>query len=307
LTASEPSRDGTAPRVSVVIPAFDSEETIGRALDSVAAQTDRDLEIIVVDDASRDRTAEVVTQWNGRATLIRHPHNRGAAAAKNTGIAAARGRWIAFLDSDDTWKQDKLARQIELMETARRAVRACATGYHLHRHGRELTFNPNFTRGQFPREIFFGCTISPGSTLLVDRQVFDEIGMFDETFRRLEDWDWLLRFTKAYEMGFVPQPLADVYVAARPRPQDIERTISALDRICQKHWPNHLLTRMRLWSSILVEKAAVFYRVGKPLHAAAYVIAALSIYPLRNLAFFRMLWRSAKRVCDRKFRALSLP
>ena len=294
--SSQQSKMHSPPEVSVVLPVFNGEDVIGRALRSIQAQTFTDFEIIVVDDGSTDRTADSVADLaNDRLTLIKHACNRGAAAARNTGITAARGRRIAFLDSDDTWNQEKLARQIELLERSPRTVKACATGYRLHKNGRELVFSLKLAPEQFRREILFGCMISPGSTLVVDRDVFDNIGMFDELFRRLEDWDWLLRFTRAYEMVFVPLPLADIYLARHRRPQEIERVNDALDRMRHKHLPDLSgLARMRLRGSLLVEKAAMFYRAGKPLRAATYVVATVSVYPFRNLAFFRTLWRSVK-------------
>ncbi|HET7848491.1 MAG TPA: glycosyltransferase [Pseudolabrys sp.] len=283
-----------SPQVSVVIPVFNGENVIGRALASVRAQTFSDVEIIVVDDASTDRTVERVGEAAGGAVnLLRHARNRGAAAARNSGIAAARGRWIAFLDCDDAWAPDKLARQIERL--AKSGAAACASGYRLHKNGRELSFTMTLTPRQFRREILFGCTISPGSTLMVERRVFKDIGAFDESFWRLEDWDWLLRFAERHDMTFVPAPLADIHAAAQPRREDFAKVADALDRIGRKHGPRLApLARTRLRSSILIEKAAIFHRAGKPLAAAGYVAAALAVYPFRNVAFFRMLWRSVR-------------
>jgi glycosyltransferase involved in cell wall biosynthesis len=222
------------PEVSVIVPVFDMEETIDRALDSVLSQTFSDLEIIVVDDGSTDQTANLVSRRIGdRLVLIKHATNRGAAAARNTGITASRGRRIAFLDGDDAWNEKKLACQIKLIRglDGTSNIAACASGYHLHKGGRNFTFNLNWTPKRFSREIFFGCTISPCSTLLVDRQVFDDIGMFDESLRRLEDWDWLLRFTRKYKMVFVPTPLVDVYVGAGPKKENGKSIDEALNCI----------------------------------------------------------------------------
>jgi glycosyltransferase involved in cell wall biosynthesis len=270
-------------------------------VDSAVAQTFADLEIIIIDDGSTDHTVNLVTQWvSDRLRVIRHPQNRGAAAARNTGITAAQGRWIAFLDSDDAWKPDKLARQIALLEQVGRTATACSTGYYLHKDGRDLTININLSPEQFRREILFGCTISPGTTLLVDRRVFDEIGMFDEGFRRLEDWDWLLRLAERHDMVFVPAPLADVYLITRRADQvekESDSVLDAIGRIRQKHLP-HLdtLGRLQLRSSLLVEKAATLYRKGKPFPASIYALAALFTYPARNAAFFRTLWRSVREL-----------
>ena len=285
------------PKVSVIVPVFNSEATIQRAMNSVAAQTFKDLEIIVVDDGSTDRSADTVTRCGGeRVTLIRYPQNRGAAAARNSGIAAARGRWIAFLDSDDAWKPDKLARQLSVLEREDSPIAACASGYYLHKDGRELTISLKIRPQSFRREILFGCTISPGTTLMVDRHVFEKIGGFDEAFRRLEDWDWLLRYSEQYEMAFVSEPLADIFLTTVKLSQanGTDPVLDAIHRIRTKHLPrlDSWTRRLQLQSSLLVEHGATLYRRRRLVGAALYVIAALCIYPLRNLAFFRTIWRS---------------
>ena len=117
----------TAPSVTVLIPAFNAAATIRRALDSVLAQTYGDYEIIVIDDASSDATAEIVaTQYTDQVRLLRLPRNLGESGAMNTGIAVAKGRWIAFLDADDEWLPEKLVRQIAVMESNPNAVLACS-------------------------------------------------------------------------------------------------------------------------------------------------------------------------------------
>ena len=292
------------PEVSVIIPVFNSERTIRRAVESVIAQTISDFEIIVIDDGSTDHVVDLIAQWGiDGLRVIRHPQNCGAAAARNTGIAAARGRWIAFLNSDDTWKPEKLARQTTILkQAANLRITACATGYNLYKYGRKLTINLKLSPDNFRREILFGCSISPGTTLMVDRRMFndDEIGKFDERLRRLEDWDWLLRFAMRYEMEFLPEPLADVYVTdmqASQMKMQFNLVIDALDRISRKHLP-HLkgMERLQLRSSLLVEKAAMLYRVSKPLSAVVFVLASGFIYPFRNAAFCRTLWRSVRRL-----------
>lgn len=110
------------PRVSVVIPAFKARETIARALESVAAQTFRDFEVIVIDDASPDGSGELARKWaEGRNLdfhLITQKKNGGAAKARNVGIEAARGEFVAFLDSDDEWLPPKLETQLKLFDDA---------------------------------------------------------------------------------------------------------------------------------------------------------------------------------------------
>jgi glycosyltransferase involved in cell wall biosynthesis len=286
------------PQVSVVIPVFNGEQTIKRALDSVFAQTFSNIEVIVVDDASSDRTIELAARYSSdRLNIIRSSENRGAGAARNKGIAAARGRWVAFLDSDDAWKPDKLARQIAILDRSSKPVAACATGYDLEKNGRRFAIELNLTPQRFRRDILFGCTISPGSTLMVERYVFDEIGGFDENFRRLEDWDWLLRFSRRYDMEFVPETLAQIYFTntERLRPAGMDDPVlEGIRRMGEKHGARllSLNKRLQLKGSLLIERAAVLHRNNRPVAAALYVIAALGVYPRRNAAFFRTLWRS---------------
>lgn len=287
------------PQVSVVIPVYNGEQTIKRALDSVFAQTFPGLEVIVVDDASTDGTVDVVAQYkDDRLTLIRSPENQGAGAARNKGIAEARGRWVAFLDADDAWKPSKLEKQIAFLERSTAPVAACATGYLLEKDGRNQAITLNLTPAQFRDDILFGCTISPGSTLVVERAIFDQIGGFDEKFRRLEDWDWLLRFSERFDMEFVPEPLAEIYLTPKtPLPGliDSDPVRAGIRRIGEKHATRlaSFRKRMQLKSSLLIERAADLHRNGRSALAACLVLASFFVYPFRNAAFFRTLWRSA--------------
>ena len=109
MTAAD-AHPAFAPLVSVIIPAYNRAHLVGRAIASVFAQSYRNFEIIVVDDASTDDLAATLAEAGGlQLRCITHPRNRGAAAARNTGIAAASGEFVAFLDSDDVWFPDKLA------------------------------------------------------------------------------------------------------------------------------------------------------------------------------------------------------
>lgn len=105
------------PLVTALIPAFNAEKTIRRALDSVVAQAYQELDIIVVDDASKDATADIVQNYErAKIHLLRNGRNLGECGAMNEGLAAARGSYIAFLDADDEWLPTKLAKQVEALE-----------------------------------------------------------------------------------------------------------------------------------------------------------------------------------------------
>src|SRR5262245_40987394 len=131
--------------ISVIIPLYNRRAEIGRALRSALRQSRAPDEIVVVDDASGDGSAEAVAALGeGRIRLLRHERNQGAAAARNTGIAAAVGDWIALLDSDDEWESEKLARQLDALRTAPDAPLANVTGYVIrdYRTGEERAFAP---------------------------------------------------------------------------------------------------------------------------------------------------------------------
>src|SRR4030043_1337098 len=104
-----------APTVSVIIPTYNRAHLVGRSIRSVLNQTYQDLEVIVVDDGSKDNTAEIVRGiTDPRIVFLKHEKNRGVSAARNTGLKAARGKYIAFQDSDDEWLPQKLEKQLEL-------------------------------------------------------------------------------------------------------------------------------------------------------------------------------------------------
>lgn len=293
------------PKISVIIPTFLRLKATQRALQSVADQSYTDFEVIVVDDGSPNPQIDCLSGCGiERLKFLRHTENRGPAAARNTGIDAAKGEYIAFLDSDDAWKPTKLALQIEKLAHGPKNVSACATGYCLHKDDRIITVSLDIAPERFRREILFGCTISPGSTLIVKRSVFDAVGRFDESLRRLEDWDWLLRFSRHYDIAFVPEPLAEIHLETSRSAyilQKADPVLAALAEIKRKHLPllKVFADRMRLRSALLVESAAHMHRIGRPLNAVGYVIIAYAVYPFRNAEFFRTLWRSAASLVRR--------
>ena len=134
---------------------------------------------------------------------------------------------------------------------------------------------------------------------MVDRSVFDVVGLFDETMRRLEDWDWFLSFAEYYDLVFLPAPLATIYVS-NPEVQSIsdddDPVIQSIRQIESKHAlaiGRHSHTSLRQFrSTLMLEVAAHMYRRRKAFRAIGYTIASLCIYPFRNRSFYRTLWRS---------------
>lgn len=198
-------------RVSVVIPAFNSAGTIVRAVESVLRQDEPNLEIIVVDDGSTDRTAELLAARYPEQVIVFRQENRGAAAARNRGIAAARGEFVAFLDADDEWEPGKLRLQTERLEANLGAALCFADMSHWE-HGRKV--NRSYLRerglgaceGRIFDRLLQECFIFT-PTVVVRRTVFDTVGHFDESLRICEDYDLWLRIAERFELIFVDVPL----------------------------------------------------------------------------------------------------
>ncbi len=273
------------PDVTVVIPVFNRAHIVGRAIASVLAQDVPSdggvISVIVVDDGSSDDLDDVLRHFGKSVTCIRHECNKGAAAARNTGVAAATGRYVAFLDSDDIWLPGKFAAQIEFMEA--HGYWASCTAYLLKRPNVPEFASPRHRTGALGlSDLVWGCFFSPGSTLIFRREIFVEIGMLDEGLQRLEDWDWLLRYTKMYMLGFLAQPLARIFVEPQ---SNAAKVFAALDCIEEKHAA--LLPareRRHFEAALCVERAAALYRCGDRVAALAALTKSLWRVPFGNTA-----------------------
>jgi len=120
------------PLVSVIIPAYNRAKTLQRAIESVLAQSYQNFEIIIVDDASTDLTAETIKDFlTPKTRYFKHKNNKGPGAARNTGIKKSKGKFIAFLDSDDQWLPEKLEKQIEIFKKAPKKIALVGTNHYV--------------------------------------------------------------------------------------------------------------------------------------------------------------------------------
>lgn len=200
------STPNTTPLVSVIIPTYNRGWTISRAVDSVLFQTFRDFELIVVDDGSEDDTAAILAGYDADIRVIRQP-NAGVSAARNAGVRAAGGEFIAFLDSDDYWLPEKLHIQIAYFNTHPETA-ICQTEEIWIRNGKRV--NPKKVHKKPSGRIFRAslalCLVSP-SAVMLRRELFDEIGGFDETLPACEDYDLWLRISARYPVCLIDTPL----------------------------------------------------------------------------------------------------
>jgi len=219
------------PILSVIIPVFNRESTINRAIQSVLAQTFGDYEIIVVDDGSADQTLQIVQGIkDSRIKVIEHERNMGPAAARNSGMMNAGGQYIAWLDSDDEWLPEKIEKQISLLSQIPSLAAVC-TAFTVVQGKTTYDYIP-LDKKPWKEGLLFGCDLGPGTTLLVRRDAALATGPLDTRLTCYEDWDWLLRLTEKYEMALLPRVLAKVYKNNGRRPAIVE---SSVEEFIRKH------------------------------------------------------------------------
>lgn len=220
------------PLVSVIIPAYNATAFLGETLDSVLAQTYPNLEIIVVNDGSIDATPQVLGTYGNRICVL-HQANAGQAAARNHGVREARGELLAFLDSDDLWDPDKIARQVELLSRFPTALAVYCDHRTIDAQGRPLASSAALAypraSGNMLRALLLGCCIITPGLVLLRRHAFNASGGFDEAplMRGHEDYALWLRL--ATQGSFIYSP--DTLVSYRRHNQQATR---------QKHYEMHM-------------------------------------------------------------------
>ncbi len=201
------------PCVSVIIPTYNRGWILKEAVESVLAQDFRNFELIIVDDGSTDNTQDVLDAYInacdacGLKIILFKQKNRGVSAARNRGIASASGRYIAFLDSDDLWLPEKLSTQVDFFKENPDTL-ICQTGEIWIRNG--VRVNPKKKHKKVSGMIFEHslslCLVSP-SAVMIERSLFDEVGVFDESLPICEDYDLWLRISCRYPIYLIDMPL----------------------------------------------------------------------------------------------------
>ncbi len=208
--------------ISVIIPTYNRCDSLCVAIESVFKQSLQPNQIIVIDDGSKDNTAAIVAERFPSVDLIRQT-NHGVSHARNRGIEVAKNAWIAFLDSDDRWFENKLAVQMNAIDTSPEH-RLCHCDEHWIRNGKRV--NPMHKHQKRGGNIFEYClplcAISP-SAVIIHETLFDEVGVFDESLPACEDYDLWLRICSCNPVLFVDSAL-------------LEKTGGHEDQLSKKHW-----------------------------------------------------------------------
>jgi len=267
--------------IAVVVPTRDRPQSLARALRSVLAQSHRELEVVVVDDGSVPAVrlpAELAA--DPRVQLVR-ADGLGAAAARNTGVAATGAGLIAFLDDDDAWRPDKLARELDTLRRAPAGTAAVESGFDLRDEGRlVLRYVPDPERELYPT-LLERPAMQP-STVLVRRSVFDELGGFDPRLERAEDWDLWVRLAERHDVAALAEVHTDRELNTALRPEDELRYYrSAIERFAPRVAEQPPARRRRITSEHELMLGALAARAGRRAEARRHLLASWRADPRR--------------------------
>jgi glycosyltransferase involved in cell wall biosynthesis len=272
--------------VSVIIPTYNCGEYIVEAIDSILNQTYKNYEIIVVDDGSTDETKKRLEKYNNKEITYIYQENKGISVARNRGIKASTGELIAFLDADDMWLPEKLERQINIFKNFPQTGLLGCGYYRIDKTGERIEESSagnyadkeSLLNDLMVRNVIAGS----GSGVLIKKECLDRVGLFDESFRSIEDRDMWFRIVKIYESRFVNEHL----VIIRTRNHSLSKNVKMMKcnqkKFIQKHLKRESLARKnKSYSYVYLDAAREYYGAHKKLLAATHAFIAFIIYPFK--------------------------
>ncbi|MEN8129860.1 MAG: glycosyltransferase [Pseudomonadota bacterium] len=279
------------PVVCVIIPAYNRVEYIDQTISSVLEQTYSHVDLIVVDDGSTDGTLERIQTYGDRLTLLTHENcaNKGQSASLNLGLKAARGEYIAVLDSDDYWHPDKLDVQVGYLERNPGIGLLYTNGYAVDSDGNIIypMYPDDHRENNDPNNVLLDCYILLPQNSLVRKSVYNSVGHFEESYRAAQDHDMLIRISENTQFAYLPDRLFYYRVH--------DDSISGKNQ--KVRWKNgfRILANAAARypyraSTIRKRKAVLNYRLGscsiedgEYLKSIGYMIKAFSLDPKRSL------------------------
>jgi glycosyltransferase involved in cell wall biosynthesis len=283
--------------VSVIIPTYNRSGHIQHAIQSVLEQTYSDLEVVVVDDGSNDSTVQTVeeyTQKEPRVRLVVHSERKGAQAARNTGIQAARGEWIAFLDSDDKWLPDSLESRLSIAKKGLEIVHSEC--YVLKpEDGNLRQLGVPAVHGQVYKKLLQRAG-PMFQALLVSKESLARISYLDEVIVAFQEWDTAIRLAKHYEFGFLPEPTF-IYDCRNTDTisKDLLRTAVGYEQVVRKHRRSVLrYLGPKTLASHYQRAAALYQEANEKAQAHRCLLKAFLLWPFRAntiVRHVRLFWR----------------
>jgi len=287
------------PTVSVVIPTYNQGSLLPEAIASVRAQKWPDVEIIVVDDGSTDDTKQVLDQLATAGDLRWfRQSNAGAAAARNRGIQAATGEWIAFLDADDIWLPPKLAIQFEQLKKHRADFSFTDSRLRFANGHESDLCCPIFERPLFHQLLTGNLFGTP--TVILRKSCFERVGLFDEQLRTGEDWDMWLRLASTFTHVWIKEPLSVIRTISKSKfnvTTLANCTLRVLERLfscnhVSKHWPEVVAKRRLVYAWHYSVLAKSYADDSQIMNSCLFCLRALAAHP----AAFQFLVTGRKKI-----------
>lgn len=242
-------------KISVIIPTYNREKSIARAVRSILAQTYRNYEVLIVDDGSTDSTRKIVESFgDDRIRYIYLEENSGVSHARNVGIQMAECDYIAFLDSDDEWLPEKLEKQMEMMRQMPENVGLVYCRMSGMRPDGGVSFCPNLgiakeaLEGNMFPFLLKENVISP-QAVLIRRKCLKQSGGFDESLTCIEDWELFLRISQCWQITFMEETLVRVHVSETSVSQNISGYLKTRCYMISKYW--RLMEEYQILESVM--------------------------------------------------------
>jgi len=278
--------------VSVIIPTYNRSKLLRRAIQSVLAQTYQDIELIVVDDGSTDDTRGGVEGFNdSRIRYIQHGENKGANAARNTGVKATNGEYINFLDDDDELFPEKLERQIGKLRGVPNSVGLIyCRAYYSMEGQKDATCPAPSLRGNLHLHLLKK-NLFLLMTPLIRKECFQKAGLFDEALPGCQDWDMWIRIAKYFEFDFIPDILAKYHVHGEQISADLITKMDARAMVVRKH-QSDFCKYPRILSDHLRRLGVFSYLAGRRRDGDMYIWKALKQNPLAVKNYLHLIFSS---------------
>jgi glycosyltransferase involved in cell wall biosynthesis len=291
----QPAMSQPAPLISVVVPAYNAAGTIKATLCSVLGQTVDDLELIVIDDGSTDTTPDIARAIDDARVRVLRQRNAGHAGARNAGIAAARGRYVAVVDADDVWLPHKLQRQLTLLESGP-GIRAL--------HGSAVfvddSLEPLFVapspdgKNELLDVLCFRGLAAMMATLIIERTLVAQVGAFDPSLIILQDWELAIRLARLGELYSTSEPLALYRLHSANQSRQLDLHIEPGERVLARFFAEPTLPpevagrRSYVYAHFYAMLSGGAFQLHEPAYAAYWARRALACDP-RVLSYIASL------------------
>jgi glycosyltransferase involved in cell wall biosynthesis len=237
------------PKISVIIPAYNSESTITHTINSVLNQTFSELELIVINDGSQDSTLDIVKQFKDTRIKVFSYANAGGNVSRNRGLNLAVGEFVSFLDADDLWTSDKLASQLKALEENLTAKVAYSWTDYIDANGEFLLSGKRINlNGNVYEGLLVSNFLENGSNPLICRKALITLGGFDESLAAAQDWDMWLRLASKFDFICVPSVQILYRISANSVSSNLVRQEKACLQVLEKAYKERPLALKKTWN-----------------------------------------------------------